>query len=95
MNEAFERIKQGLEEAIAYAEGKPIGAKVFQPTPINVKEVRQQTGLTQAEFARTFGISLGTLRHWERGDRKPHGPALVLLHLVAKEPQTILRVLYQ
>jgi putative transcriptional regulator len=33
------------------------------------------------------------LRHWERGDRKPHGPALVLLNAVAKEPGTVLRIL--
>ena len=45
------------------------------------------------EFAAKFCISLGTLRHWERGDRKPHGPALALLHVVAKEPQAVLRAL--
>jgi len=50
-------------------------------------------GMTQTEFASSFGISLGTLRHWERGDRKPHGPALVLLHVVAKEPKVVLNVL--
>ncbi|WP_379912835.1 helix-turn-helix domain-containing protein [Marinobacterium aestuariivivens] len=38
-------------------------------------------------------MSLGTLRHWERGDRKPQGPALALLHVVAKEPQAVLRAL--
>ena len=30
---------------------------------------------------------------WERGDRKPHGPALVLLNLVKKAPDTVLNVL--
>lgn len=53
----------------------------------------EKTGLTQEQFAATFGISLGTLRHWERGDRRPHGPALVLLNAVAKEPGTVLRIL--
>ena len=46
--------------------------------------------MTQVEFASVFSISLGTLRHWERGDRIPRGPALVLLNLVSKDPQTIL-----
>jgi putative transcriptional regulator len=49
--------------------------------------------MTQAEFAAAFGISLGTLRHWERGDRTPRGPALVLLNVVAKEPEAVLRAL--
>ncbi len=58
-----------------------------------VAKLRSSLGLTQMEFAAKFCISLGTLRHWERGDRKPHGPALALLHVVAKEPQAVLRAL--
>jgi len=30
---------------------------------------------------------------WEQDDRKPHGPALVLLNLVKKTPDTVLNVL--
>ena len=93
MSQAFDSIKQGLKEAIEFAEGKEIGAKVFKPSEINVKALRQNIGMTQAEFAATFGISVGTLRRWEKGDRTPQGPALVLLNLVHKAPQTILNVL--
>ena len=49
--------------------------------------------MSQPEFAATFGISLGTLRHWEQGDRIPHGPALILLNVIAKEPKAVLRAL--
>lgn len=49
--------------------------------------------MSQSEFASAFGISVSTLRHWERGDRIPHGPALVLLNVVAKEPEVVLRAL--
>ena len=55
-----------------------------------VKNIRAKIGMTQNEFASTFGISVSTLRHWERGDRTPHGPVLVLLNVVAKEPQAVL-----
>ena len=44
----------------------------------DVKAIREKVGMKQTEFAASFGISLGTLRHWERGDRKPRGPALAL-----------------
>ena len=94
MSEAFESVKQGLTEAIQFAEGKDIGAKVFKPTEIDVKKLRKKVGMTQVDFAATFGISVGTLRHWERGDRSPRGPALVLLNLVNKDAQKILNVLY-
>jgi len=93
MSEAFNSIKQGLTEAIEFAHGKPGEAIVHEFAPIDIKAVRAKVGMTQAEFAAAFGISLGTLRHWERGDRKPHGPALVLLNVVAKEPDAVLRAL--
>ena len=51
--------------------------------------------MSQPKFAASFGISLGTLRHWERGDRYPQGPALVLLNLLSKDPHTVLEVLYK
>jgi putative transcriptional regulator len=93
MSEIFDSIKQGLKEAIKFAEGKDNDAKVFQPSEIDVKKLRQKIGMTQAEFAGFLGISLGTLRHWERGDRSPRGPALTLLNLVSKDAKTIFNVL--
>lgn len=93
MSEAFKSIKQGLTEAIEFAQGQPGEAVVHEFEPLDIKAVRAKIGMTQAEFASTFGISLGTLRHWERGDRKPQGPALVLLNVVAKEPEAVLRAL--
>ncbi|RKX57894.1 MAG: transcriptional regulator [Thermodesulfobacteriota bacterium] len=92
MNTAFESIKQGLTEAIDFAQGKTSKAVVHEFSPIDVKAIREKIGMSQSEFASAFGISLGTLRHWERGDRKPRGPALVLLNVVAKEPRVDLKL---
>ena len=93
MAEVFESIAQGLQEAVDLNRGKPVAARTHRPEEIDVAQLRANLGLTQLEFAAKFCISLGTLRHWERGDRKPHGPALALLHVVAKEPQAVLRAL--
>lgn len=93
MSKAFESIKHGLTEAIEFAQGEPTEAVVHELTPLDIKTIRTKIGMTQTEFAAAFGISLGTLRHWERGDRTPHGPALVLLNVVAKEPEAVLRAL--
>lgn len=49
--------------------------------------------MSQTEFASSFGISVSTLRHWERGDCTPQGSALVLLKVVAKEPKAVLNAL--
>ena len=93
MASAFSSIKQGLSEAIDFSEGKPVKSVVHEFGPLDVKKVRAQVGMSQIEFASAFGISVSTLRHWERGDRTPQGPALVLLNVVAKEPALVLRAL--
>ncbi len=95
MNNAFDSIKQGLGEALEFSKGKIGKAIVHEFTPVDVKNIRSQIGMSQNEFASAFGISVSTLRHWERGDRKPHGPALVLLNVVAKEPNAVLKALNQ
>lgn len=93
MNSAFESIKQGLEEAVEFSKGKKGKAIVHEFSPVDVKNLRSKIGMSQNEFASAFGISVSTLRHWERGDRTPHGPALVLLNVVAKEPKAVLKAL--
>jgi putative transcriptional regulator len=93
MSKVFASIKQGLTEAIEHAAGQASQAVAHPPRGADVKAIRQQVGMTQTAFAAAFGISLSTLRHWERGDRTPQGPARVLLHVVAHEPQAVLRAL--
>ncbi len=93
MNNFFNSIKQGLNEAVDFSSGQCSKAIVHEFSPVDVKNIRSNMGMSQIEFASTFGISVSTLRHWERGDRTPHGPALVLLNVVAKEPEAVLKAL--
>ena len=64
-----------------------------RPAPVDVAAVRGCLAFTQAQFAARFGVSVATLRHWERGDRNPQGPGLVLLKLIDCDPAGVLRVL--
>lgn len=93
-NALFESIKQGLGEAIQHQKSKAVSAKVRTFELLYMKAIRHQTGLTQEAFASRFGVSLGTLRHWERCDRQPHGPAHGLLQVIAKNPQAVLAILF-
>ncbi len=95
MSEAYKRISKGLKEAIEYSKGNTKEVREFKAKHIDVKKLRERIGMSQPRFAASFGISLGTLRHWERGDRYPQGPALVLLNLLSKDPNTVLEVLYK
>lgn len=85
-------IRKGLEEALAHAEGKKTGARVHKiqiPEP-DVAAIRAKSGLSQAEFARSIGVAVGTLKGWEQGRRRPEGPARVLLALIDKRPGIVL-----
>lgn len=92
MSDAAKSIKKGLEEALAHAGGKKTGARVHRikvPEP-DVAAIRARSGLSQADFARTIGVAVGTLRGWEQGRRRPDGPARVLLALIEKRPGIVL-----
>lgn len=93
MGKAFESIRQGLIEATEHARGEPIKVQTYTPVAVDVAAVRARLGLSQAQFAARFGFSVATLRHWERGDRRPQGPALVLLNLIDREPHVVMRAL--
>ena len=67
--------------------------RISRPHAIDVKSVRTKIGMTQEQFAARFGFSTATLRHWERGDRTPHGPALVLLNVIQHNPQAVIAAL--
>ncbi|MFO1226852.1 helix-turn-helix domain-containing protein [Roseateles sp.] len=93
MSKAFDSIKQGLKEAIAHAEGRGQGVRVHRPRPVDVKALRAKVEMTQEEFAARFGFSTATLRHWERGDRTPHGASLVLLNVIERNPKAVIEAL--
>lgn len=61
----------------------------------DAKQIRQKYNLSQQEFAARLGISLGTLRNWEQGRRKPEGPARVLLQVASRNPEVIWQVTQQ
>ena len=92
---AFEKIMSGMEDAIAYAAGdtkRGVAHKV-EIHEVDVAALRKRLGLSQARFAATFGFSPKTVRNWEQGLRHPEGPARILLQVIEKEPEAVLRAL--
>ena len=61
--------------------------------PFDVKAIRQRLGLSQQEFARTFGLNVSALRDWEQQRRVPRGPARALLQIIDREPEAARRAL--
>ncbi len=97
MRNIGDELISGMNEALDYTKGKKRKEaklhRVIISEKINVKNVREKMRVTQEEFAAKLGISLRTIQHWEQGDRKPQGPARVLLTLLKEHPRSIERML--
>ena len=89
------RLVAGLEDALAHARGELAlpSYPVTVPEHVDVASLRRRLGLSQAAFARTFGFDVTALHAWEQGRRRPNRAARVLLAVIAKEPQAVLRAL--
>jgi len=89
------RIIQGLQQAVAWTRGEDHRARVtlVKVPEIDVREVRQKMGLSQAQFATKFGLPPATLRNWEQGRARPDAPTRVLLAVIAKHPEAVEEVL--
>lgn len=94
--EAFDSIMAGLSDAVAYAKGdKSRGtARVIEVPTVDVAAARKKLGLTQEGFASVFRVSVGTVRNWEQKRRRPEGPAKVLLAMIERDPEAVLRTLH-
>jgi putative transcriptional regulator len=58
-----------------------------------VRIVRMALGMTQEEFARSYGIPVATLRDWEQGRREPDQASKTLLKLIERMPREVRAVL--
>lgn len=54
-------------------------------TPEEIRSIREREHVSQPVFARYLNVSKGLVSDWERGVKKPSGPALRLLTVVQKK----------
>lgn len=90
MSRAGERILSSARQALAFARGETTeGFIVHVPKQVDVKGIRQKTGLSQDAFARRFGFTAAAVRDWEQGRRQPEQAARVLLRVIAHNPDAV------
>ena len=67
-------------------------AKLADMRPVRLaKRARIVAGLSQAEFARTYGIPVGTLRDWEQGRSDPDAAGIAYLTAILNDPAAVAR----
>lgn len=67
--------------------------RVHIPEEIDVPTIRRKIGVSQAVFARHFGVSKRTVQDWEQGRRVPTGAARAFLTVVTRKPAAVRRAL--
>src|SRR5512132_3903051 len=93
--ETFGELLGSMKEALEHAEGKRNLRTTTMPLPPEpldsraVKRARAGLHASQAVFARYLNVSTKLVQAWEAGRRVPDGPALVLLHIAADQPELI------
>jgi putative transcriptional regulator len=83
---------EGMKLVLAHQRGKVALEQVW-PKPIDVKAIRKRVKMSQAEFARAYGISKRALQEWEQGGRQPDSAARAYLTVIAKKPTVVRRAL--
>lgn len=89
------RLARAAREVAAHLRGETELAEyeVTVPEEVDVAGLRVALGLSQAKFARAFGLDVAAVRAWEQHRRRPDRTARVLLAVIAREPTAVLRAL--
>ncbi|WP_435953107.1 NadS family protein [Dryocola sp. BD626] len=89
----FERLSKSMAQMNDIVEGKAGPSRVTEVTALQVKAIRQATGLSQTGFANLISVSVDTLKNWEQGRREPTGPARALLRAIENDPVHVIPAL--
>lgn len=89
-NDMLKSIRQGAD----IMQGRKKPSRKFVLDNPDAKSIRKKLKLSQTQFSKLMGISVDTLKNWEQGRRKPHGPARVLLGIAAIHPEVLPDVVF-
>jgi putative transcriptional regulator len=90
---AFEKIAEGLREAVSIARGQSKPARLFVPPEIDVRRIRAKLRLSQQGFAHAFGFTVHQIRQWEQGRSGPLGAVRAYLLIIDRDPKHVIDLL--
>jgi putative transcriptional regulator len=86
---AFERIAEGLNEALSVARGDTKPAKLHVPAEIDVRAIRAKLHVSQEE-----GFTINQIKDWEQGRARPIKGVRAYLMLIKQDPKAIHNLLH-
>ncbi len=82
----FNELKASLEEAVEIKDGNKGPARATRYEVADVKAIRTQLNVSQAEMAKALGTSVDTIKSWESRRRNPTGLAAKVLAVIQANP---------
>ena len=77
-------ILQGIRDIKAGRIGRKFTVDSFA-----IVRARENSGLSQSQFASLLGVSIRTLQDWEQGRREPNAAAQTLIKVAEKHPKVL------
>ena len=90
---AFDKVAEGLNEALAIARGVAKPARLYIPAEIDIKAIRTKLSLSQGDFAARFGFTVNQIKDWEQGRSRPLGGVRAYLMIIERDPTLVLDLL--
>ncbi|HCB0985839.1 DNA-binding protein [Klebsiella variicola] len=82
----FNELKASLEGAVEIKDGNKAPARATRYEVADVKAIRTQLNVSQAEMAKALGTSVDTIKSWESRRRNPTGLAAKVLAVIQANP---------
>ena len=89
------KIMEGAREALAYVRGE-IELETYTvevPGTVDVKAIRARSGLSQSQFAGSYGFNVRTLQDWEAGKSQPPSAVRAYMIVIDRAPAAVAEAL--
>ena len=89
------KIETALGEVLAHVRGEvELSCRVMDdPSAERIRALRKRLRLSRERFAERFGLDARAVQDWEQGRRVPDRAARVLLTVIDREPEAVIRAL--
>ena len=88
-------VEAALEEVLAHMRGEiDLPYRIVEnPTAMHIRALRKRMKLSRQKFADRFGLDARAVQDWERGRVAPDRAARILLTIIDRDPDSVLRAL--
>ena len=88
-------LEAALAEALAHVRGEAVlpSRIVDDPAAGHIVALRKRMKLSRQKFADRFGLDARAVQDWEQGRRIPDRAARVLLTVIDRDPEAVVRAL--